>query len=59
MPSCRTDGGNRVFADMLVGHRDGRVSGERWFAGEHFVENAAQRIDVGSGVDGIVAGLFG
>ena len=50
---------NRVFADMLVGDRDGRVSGERWLAGEDFVENAAQRIDVGSGVDGIAAGLFG
>ncbi len=50
---------HRVFADVLVGHRDRRVTDERWFAGEHFVEHAAQRVDVGTGVDGVASGLLG
>ena len=37
---------NRILAHMLVGDRDGRVTGERRFTREHFVEHAAQRVNV-------------
>ena len=50
---------HRVFPDMLVGDRHRRVADERRFAREHFVEHAAQRVDVGAGVDGVAAGLLG
>ncbi len=32
----------RVLAHVLVGYRDWRVADERWLAGEHFVQHAAQ-----------------
>ena len=44
---------------MLVRHGDGGVADERRFAGEHFVEYATQRVDVGASVDPFAAGLFG
>jgi hypothetical protein len=44
---------------MLINDRDGGVTDERGFAGEDFVEDAAQRIDIGAGVDGLTAGLLG
>ena len=50
---------NRVFPDMLIGDRNGRVPRERWFTGEHFVKNATQRIHVGAGVHGFAPSLFG
>ena len=56
MPFRRWD---RVFAHMLVGDRDRRVTAERWFTGEDFVENTAQRIDIGASVDGFTASLLG
>ena len=43
---------------MLISHRDGRVTGERRFTREDFVEHAAQRVDVGAGVDLLSAGLL-
>ena len=50
---------HRILADVLVGHRDRRVTDERRLAGEDFVQHAAQRVDVGAGVDGLAAGLLG
>ena len=50
---------HRILAHMLVGHRDRRVTDERRLAGEDFVEHAAQRVDIGAGVDRLAAGLLG
>lgn len=44
---------------MLVGDGDGGVTDERRLAGEHFVEHAAQRVDVGARIDRLAARLFG
>ncbi len=51
--------GYRIFADVLICHCDGRITNERWLAGEHFVQHAAQRVHVGAGVDLLTARLFG
>ncbi len=55
VPLRRRDG---VFPNMLVGNGHRRVAGERRFAREDFVENAAQRVHIGTCVDGLAAGLL-
>jgi hypothetical protein len=51
--------GTRLFPNLLVGDHSGVIAGERGRAGEHFVHDAAERVDVGGGADGVAGGLFG
>ena len=48
----------RVLPHMLVGDCDRGVADERRFAGEHFVENAPQRVHVRACIDRISARLL-
>jgi len=47
------------LAHVLVGDLHRRVGRERRFAGEQFVQDAAERVHVGARVDGVAAGLLG
>jgi hypothetical protein len=47
------------FADVLVRHRDRRLTAEGGAAGEQLVEHDAGGIQVGAPVDGFALGLLG
>ena len=53
---ARRDG---VFLDVLVGDGEGGFAFEWWFAGDGFVHDAAEGVDVGAGVGSFAACLLG
>src|SRR5918996_169290 len=50
---------DRVLLDVLVGDGNGGVAGERGSPGQHLVQDAAERVDVRTGVDCETLGLLG
>ena len=48
-----------ALPNLFQRYRDRRVPVERRFSGEHFVENQAERVDVGAMVERLALGLFG
>ena len=57
----RVDAGGRgrLGGYMLVGHRDGGLTGERGAAGQHLVQHHPQAVQVGALVGLVAAGLLG
>ena len=51
--------GRRVFAHVLIGHRDGRVSGERGPVSEQLEQHTAGRVEITAVVHHLAAGLLG
>ena len=52
-------GRRRHLRHVLIGDRHSRVAGERRTAGEHLIQHAAGRVQVGAHVDGLAASLLG
>ena len=49
----------RLVAEVALQQLVGRVGGERRFAGEEFVDHAAEAVDVGADVERLAADLLG
>jgi hypothetical protein len=52
-------GRDGLLANVLVGDRHRVVAGERRPPGHHLVEDDAEGVDIGAGVDHVALGLLG